>query len=133
MADDDLFRLAADLDKAAGNVGKFSRKAIEVTARKVKDGWRDKLKGATALPSAAASITYDIKGGEAMRGDAIEAEIGPELGRRQGNIVGLVELGTGSNVSARGYGLAALRDQAEDFLRGQEFAAEDALREAGLG
>jgi hypothetical protein len=125
-----LDKLAADLGEVPKNAGENVRKATEVSARKVKDEWRGKLRGARYLPAASRAINYDLKGGNAIRGSQIEAEIGADLGG-QGSLVGIVEYGS-PTLAPRGYGLKALEDTAEDFQRGLEKAIEDAERSAGL-
>lgn len=125
-----LDKLAADLGEVPKNAGENVRKATEVSARKVKDEWRGKLRGARYLPAASRAINYDLKGGNAIRGSQIEAEIGADLGG-QGSLVGIVEYGS-PTLAPRGYGLKALEDTAEDFQRGLEKAVEDAERSAGL-
>lgn len=125
-----LDKLAADLGEVPKNAGENVRKATEVSARKVKDEWRGKLRGARYLPAASRAINYDLKGGNAIRGSQIEAEIGADLGG-QGSLVGIVEYGS-PTLAPRGYGLKALEDTAEDFQHGLEKALEDAERKAGL-
>jgi hypothetical protein len=125
-----LDKLAADLGEVPKNAGDNVRKATEVSARKVKDEWRSKLRGARYLPAASRAISYDIKGGRGIRGSQIEAEIGANLGG-QGSLVGIVEYGS-PTLAPRGYGLKALEDTAEDFQRGLEKAIDDAERSAGL-
>jgi hypothetical protein len=121
----EVLKLAADLGKAPTDSGLNIRKAVEITARHVKDDWRKDLTGARGIPHGAASISYDIKGGEAIRGSAIEAEIGPEL-EGQGSIVGLVEYGT-PTLGPRGYGAGALQRNQQDFIDGLEKAIGDVL------
>lgn len=126
----DLTKLAADLGKVPQDAGDNVRKAVEVSARNVKDTWKGKLSGARQLGGAQRAISYDLKGGRAIRGSQIEAEIGADLGG-QGSLVGIVEYGS-PTLSPRGYGLKALEDTSEDFQRGLEKAIEDAERKAGL-
>ncbi|WP_152970146.1 hypothetical protein [Frigoribacterium sp. RIT-PI-h] len=125
-----LDKLAADLGKVPKDAGENVRKATEVSARKVKDQWKSKLVGARSLGQANRAISYDLKGGRAIRGSQIEAEIGADLGG-QGSLVGIVEYGS-PTLSPRGYGLKALEDTSEDFQRGLEKAIADAERKAGL-
>jgi hypothetical protein len=133
MADFDfseIEKLAADLGEVPKGAGAFVSKATEVSARKVKDSWRKKLTGARYLPRAAASIAYEIKGGQAIRGSTITVEIAPRLGG-QGSLVHIVEFGALST-SPRGYGRAALQENQEEFVQGLLTAVEDAQRAAGL-
>jgi len=123
-----LERLTADLGAlVAENVRPF-RQAVEITARHVKDEWRDRLKGSEYVPGGPGTVTYDI----AVTRDGIEAEIGPELGRKQASIVGILETGTPSNPSGRGFGVRALADNVEDFERGISKAIDDTLNGKGL-
>lgn len=117
--------LAADLSKAAAIAPVKVRQAVEVTARRVKDDWREPLNGSEYLPAGAAAVTYELKGSAGVGGSAISAEIGPEL-RGQGPLVGMLEYGT-PNTGARGYGAEALRRNQDDFERGILKAVEDAL------
>jgi len=118
--------LASDVSAAPRVAGLNVRKALEVTARHIRDDWRDSLQGSRNLPHGSRSVFYDIRGGRGIRADSIEAEIGPELDRSQGSIVGLVETGT-PTLSPRGYGLQALEANIPDFERGLEIAIEDVL------
>lgn len=126
----EVLKLAADLGEVPDNAGKNIRKAVEVTARKVKDAWKSDVSGSSLAPGGERAISYDLKGGNAIRGSEITAEIGPELGGA-GSLVGLVEYGT-PTTGPRGYGAAALERNQEDFQKGLEIALEQAERAAGL-
>jgi hypothetical protein len=126
----DLAKLAASFGEVPKGAGQNIRKAVEVSARNVKDEWRKRLDGSGSLGQATRSISYELKGGRAIRGSQITAEIGAELGG-QGSLVGIVEYGS-PTLAPRGYGLRALEDTTEDFQRGLEKALEDAERKAGL-
>jgi hypothetical protein len=126
----DMAKLAASLGEVPKHAGENVRKATEVSARHVKDEWKKKLVGAKSLGQANRAISYELKGGRAIRGSQITAEIGAELGG-QGSLVGIVEYGS-PTLAPRGYGLKALEDTTEDFQRGLEKAIEDAERKAGL-
>jgi hypothetical protein len=127
----DIVKLVADLGEVPKNAGKNIRKAVEVTARKVKDDWRKPLEGSSSVPGGARTISYDIKGGEAIRGSGISAEIGPETGG-VGSLVSALEDGFGGRQGPTGYGAAALQMNEEDFQDGLEKALEQAEEEAGL-
>lgn len=127
----EIDKLAADLGEVPKNAGKFIRKAVEVTARHVKDDWRKPLLGSESVPRGASSISYDLMGGEAIRGSEITAEIGPETGG-VGSLVSALEDGFGGRQGPLGYGAAALQMNEEDFQTGLEQALEDAENEAGL-
>lgn len=122
----EVIKLAADLGEMPARAGRNVRKAVEVTARHVKDDWRRPIQGSSTVPQGASSISYDVK----SSASDVSAEIGPEL-RGQGPIVGILETGT-PTVGARGFGAAALERNREDFEFGLTKALEDAEREAGL-
>lgn len=117
--------LAADLSNAAKIAPVKVRQAVEVTARHVKDDWREPLNGSESLPGGASTVTYEIKGAAGVGGSAISAEIGPEL-RGQGPLVGMLEYGT-PTTGPRGYGAEALRRNEDDFEKGIRMATEDLL------
>jgi hypothetical protein len=126
----EVLKLAADLGEVPDKAGPNIRKAVEVTARKIKDDWRNEVAGSNLAPGGESAISYDLRGGNAIRGSEITAEIGPELGGA-GSLVGLVEYGTATS-GPRGYGAAALERNQEDFQKGLEIALEQAERAAGL-
>lgn len=120
----ELLDLSADLGDAKKEVIPFVRKAVEVTARDVKDSW---AKGAkrTGLGGYAASIDYDMKLGT---DGSIGAEIGPNLDKPQGSF-GFVEDAPGDIRSAPQHsGRKAAKNAEADFIRGIEQAGEDALK-----
>ncbi|QHF19838.1 hypothetical protein GTU71_02495 [Rathayibacter sp. VKM Ac-2762] len=123
--------LTADLGQVPRNTGPNLRKAGEVFARKVRDAWRTKLAGATALPSLGAAVTYDVRGTVSAVSSELELEIGPEPNRRQGRLDNISEFGS-PTVAPRGYGLASLRENEEDLARGVDLALREAERAAGL-
>lgn len=123
---DDLRRLAADLSAAGPAVRPFARKALQVTARSMKDEWRA---GAdrTGLAGYAADITYETH----ERGATLDAEIGPTIG--DAGSFGFVEDAGGGVRSAPQHAARnALENNEDDFERGVERAAADALRAVGL-
>lgn len=123
----EINKLAADLGSASRDTKANVRKAVEVTARKVKDSWRDKLKGSSTLPGLPSAVSYDVK----SPSGAVEAEIGFDKGRRQGALGNVSEYGTPS-VGPRGFGLASLKENEEDFVTGIELAADETLKDADL-
>ncbi|MEV7827506.1 hypothetical protein [Microbacterium enclense] len=130
MADFDfssLDKLAADLGTVSRDTQKNVRKAVEVTARKVKDSWRDKLKGSSTLPGLPSAVSYDVKSASG----AVEAEVGFDKGRRQGALGNVSEFGTPS-VGPRGFGLASLEENRGDFEDGIGIALAETLEENGL-
>lgn len=130
MSDDfsELFELAADLTSAGEKVNRNVKKAIQVTAHHIKDDWQQGAE-ATGLTAYSRSVDYDMK----YPGGAVEAEIGPNLGRRQGSF-GFVEDGGGGVRSAPQHaGRDALEANEPDFYRGLEIAVFDATAEAVEG
>lgn len=126
----EVTKLSGQLGGVPADSGRYLRKAIEVTARHIDDDWTAPLEGSATVPSGPKSITYDIKGGNAVRGSELSAEIGPVL-TGQGPIVGLLEYGT-PTTGPRGFGAAALEKNQADFVKGVEIAIDQALKEAGL-
>jgi len=134
---DDLNSLARDLGEIPKATAPFVRKAVEISARNIKDQIKSEYKGARQIPGAPGSISYDIKGSTGARLGAIEAEIGPEKGRYQGTLVGMVDVGTtDENGTPRTPGRKrvpkALADEAAGFSRGIDQAIDDGLKAAGF-
>lgn len=127
----DVLKLAASLGEVLEGSGRNIRKAVEVTARRIKDDWRKDAAGSSLAPGGDRAISYDLKGGNGIRGSEISAEIGPEL-RGAGSLVGLLEYGVPGRNGPRGYGAAALERNQEDFQKGLEIALEQAEKAAGL-
>lgn len=127
---DDLFSLVRDLGEVPKETAPFVRKAVEVSARNIKDQIKDEYSGARSLPGASRSISYDLHGSTGARLGGISAEIGPELGG-QGSIVGVVDNGT-INTPGRKRIPKALADEVEGFDRGIQRAIDDGLKAAGL-
>lgn len=127
MADDfsELLKLEADLRNVPSKANRNIKKAIEVTARHIKDDWKE---GATVgrgyAKTYAAAVDYDIK----FPGGAIEAEIGPSLGKTLGSSAGFLEDAPGDVKAAPQHaGRDALEANEEDFERGLEIAIFEAL------
>lgn len=121
----ELTRLAADLGKAPRVAAANVVKALEVTANRVKDDWREPLEGSEHVPGGARAVTYEVTTGASILASAISAEVGPVIGG-PGAIVGMLEYGTPST-GPRGFGAEALRKNQDDFERGVLKAAEDAF------
>lgn len=122
--------LEGALGEIAAGGGEFVHKAVEVSARNVKDGWRKGLEGSETLPHAFRSIEYTVYGGNAIRGSVVWAEIAPRVGK-QGSLVFVTEFGSLST-APRGHGRAALVAEAQGFADGLLRASEDAEKAAGL-
>lgn len=128
MADDfsELSELAADLSAVPPEANRNIKKAIEVTARNVRDDWRQGAEvgsGDGYSERYASSIFYDIK----YPGGAIEAEVGPELGRAGGSAGFLEDAPGGVQASPQHAGRDALEANEEDFIRGLEIAITEAV------
>lgn len=133
--DSELRAYARDLGEVNSIAGRYIRSAVEVSARKVKDYWRDDvddIKGAAAFPF---SIGYGIKTFHGFGVSVIQAEIGPDKDRNQGALGNLVEFEgekDGGLSSNEGAGEAALERVEDDFVKGLAIALADAEHAAGV-
>lgn len=124
----ELGDLAADLRAAGSAARPFVKKALEVTARGIKDDWSDGAKR-TGLDGYAASIDYDVSEGPFR----VVAEVGPNTSRNRQGVLGAVEdAAAGWKSRPQHAGRDALEANEEDFYDGLAKAAEDALLK-GLG
>ncbi|MCS3426747.1 hypothetical protein [Leucobacter aridicollis] len=123
--------LARDLGEVPEKSGKNIRKAVEVSARKVKDHWRDEAKGMIHAPAFPFSVSYDLNGFYGFGVSVLSAEIGPDKGSRQGALGNLIEFGSRNN-APQGIGQAALHANEADFEHGLALAVDDALKESNL-
>lgn len=126
MADDfdELGQLEADLRDIPAEVYRNVNKAIEVTARHIKDDWRE---GATIgrgyAKSYAGAISYDMQ----IAPEELGAEIGPVLGKTPGASAGFLEEGgPGVDGPPHHAGRDALEANEPDFYRGIEIAVTNA-------
>ncbi|TFD27520.1 hypothetical protein [Cryobacterium cryoconiti] len=134
MADFDFSefdRLAADLAEVPKNTGPWINSAIHVTSQKVRKSWQDKLRGSRSLPGLPSAVTYDITTFQGFGASVIQSEIGFDKARRQGPLGVFSEYGSINN-PPRGFGLAALQENQDDFQEGLARAVDDALKESGL-
>lgn len=140
---DELRELAADLGRVPPAMIRNTQKAIEVTARNIKDDWESNLRGDSGrrLRYTGPSVDYDMNTGigalaalGVVSNVSIEAEIGPNLkrpfGRPQGSMAGWFESGNVDGIPATEPGDAAMEANVSDFYKGLELAAADALRDA---
>ena len=124
--------LAGDLSAIAAHLGPFLNSAMQVTATKVRDDARKKVRGRRHFKQAAQAIDYDVK---AVFGQHIEAEVGYDKDRPVGELGNLVEFGApgARNALAPGDELrTSLADNADDLEKGIGIAVEHAQRKAGL-
>lgn len=119
----ELNALAADLRRVPRTSNRLVKKAIEVTARNIKDDWRQSAER-TGLEWYALDIDYDIT----VKSEAIEAEIGPTIG--DSGSFGFVDEG-GPSVLSRPQHAArdAVRANEDDFVRGLEIAVFESVAE----
>lgn len=138
----ELDKLFVDLGEAPTKMIPLVRKAVEVTARNIKDEWRKDAKraGGRYFPRYADSIDYELglnKDGE------ITAEIGPNMsdhgvltrsvGRPsvKGGIAaawGIIETGGITGQPATNSGRKALNNNKQDFVKGIGLAGSQALK-----
>lgn len=100
------------------------RKAIEISARGVKDDWRNVARGLSGLHARGYpfAISYDIE----KVGDGVLAEVGPEQ-EGQGKF-GFLEEGVASQgTSPQHAARLAVKANTDDFIRGILKAATDPL------
>lgn len=119
----ELLSLSADLSAAGERVRPFAEKALQVTARHVKDEARKKA-SRRGLRAYAKDIDYEVR----SERDAIVAEVGPTPNGDAGGL-GIVEDAPGGVRSAPQHALRdALKNNVDDFERGMLLAALDALK-----
>jgi hypothetical protein len=127
----ELTELAADLGDVPAKALRNVRKSVEVGARGIKDDWRavataDSGRHARLYPRA---ITYDMDGLTVFGVDVVRAEIGPEIGRRQGRL-GFLEEGVPGQNTAGQHGMRlAVKANEDDFMRGLLTAISDPLEQ----
>lgn len=128
---DDIDGLIRDLGEFPRHAGRFVESALKVTAHKMKESWQSLAEGpsgrhASAYPS---SVDYDITKRSFPN---FEAEIGPNLGRRQGALGILEEANGGVKAAPQNVRPQVVKANEADFERGMDRATDDALRRAGL-
>jgi len=126
MADDfsEIAELAADLTSVPAEANRNIKKAVQVTAHNIRDDWRQGAEVSSSYAERyASSIFYDIK----YPGGAIEAEIGPELGRPGGSAGFLEDAPGGVRAAPQHAGRDALEANEGDFTRGLEIAITNAV------
>jgi hypothetical protein len=118
-----LTEVVGALTRSPALLAVTTRKAVEVTARKVRDDARDRIKGHKYLPAYPYSISYDVK----TTAEGVEAEIGPDKGKTQGPLGNIIEYGTSKNAPLPHLGPALDANEA-DLEVGVTIAVQDALR-----
>lgn len=135
---DDLNQLAADLSQAPADAWPLIAKALGVTALKIKQDWSENLGGSrnrgSAFKHIGRTVDYDVSAARSLSvagGSAMEAEIGPNLAKKQGAMAGWFEEGQ-SNIPALHPGYDAMKKNEGDFEDGLRIAVDQALKKAGL-
>lgn len=151
----ELIALQHDLGEVPKTTMRYVRKAVEVSARNVKDTAKGKVRTRPHFAKAAAAISYDIKGFSGFGASVIDAEIGYEktgagslgnliefgapraishfLARRGGQVIPVPVPGKPRRPLPPGMELQhALAETEDDFTEGIDQAIDDALTEAGL-
>lgn len=135
---DDLNQLAADLSQAPKDAWPLIAKALGVTALKIKQDWSENLGGSrnsgSAFKHIGRTVDYDVTAAKSLSvagGSALEAEIGPNLAKKQGAMAGWFEEGQ-ANIPALHPGYDAMKKNEGDFVTGLARAVEDGMKDAGL-
>lgn len=121
----EVVKLQQDLAEIPAKVIPNVRKAIEVTARNIKDDWKKNVPKISSRGSRIykTSIDYEMQLG--ITG-SIGADIGPNIDRPGGSF-GLLEDAPGGVTSAPQYsGRKAVKQNEKDFLDGLDKALKDA-------
>lgn len=109
MADADisqLTKLATDLRTHSRKTPAAAVAVVSKGALNVKNDWRKAWSGIGHAPALPNAVTYDTK--VTLR--SVEAEIGPDKGRRQGALGNIIEFGTSKNAPNPGGGPALERE-----------------------
>lgn len=130
----ELDDLIADLGRVPTETEPFLKKAIEVSARNLKNDWKQRAQRSTYYPRTyAAAIDYDMRGYAGIGGGGIYAEIGPKLGATSGASAGFLDeplSSAGVDSAPMHAGRAALEAIEPDFVDGIEKALADGLGKA---
>lgn len=153
----ELDQLIRDLERAPQLLPKHLRKALERTARGVKDAARAKVrKRSRPWRQAASSIDYELEGSSGTV-STMSADVGYNKDTPAGNLGNLLEFGAprakkhvlvkrkgkktksipvpgdvAQPLAPGGELQAALQEHEEDFERGVDAAVDDAMREVDL-
>lgn len=122
----EVVQLEQDLGEVPVKMIPLVRKAVEVTARHIKDDWREEATRSSGIHAKHYPFTvdYDMK----LNADgAISAEIGPNMNRSQGTLGFLEDAPGGVRATPQHAGRKAVKKNEEDFTNGLLKAAEDAM------
>lgn len=134
MSESDFSQLRAlgqDMGEVSPIAARNLRSTMEVSARNVKDDWREFASGMAHAPAYPAAITYDVTSVQAFGVTVLQAEVGPDKDRPQGALGNVLEFGTANNPPQE-HGRMALEVNQRDFEQGAARALADAEREAGI-
>lgn len=127
--------LTANLESASQSVGPFVRRAVQVSAHKVRDSARERVKDRKHFQQAAFAIDYELKGLQAFGSTVLDAEIGYNKSHEVAALGNLIEFGApnaGNQLSPGGELQSALHENEDDFEHGIQRAVADALEAVGL-
>lgn len=127
----EIDKLYADLGAGADDAGKELRQAVEISARHVKDDWRQNVSSSRRFPGLKSAVSYDVHAKAGIDGSSITAEVGYDHGKPQGVLGHIAEYGN-SGSAPRSDGQAALESNVEDFVKGIGKAADDAAKRHNL-
>ena len=131
----EVAKLADDFDAVAVGLAKLIPKAVEVSARNIKDRARAAVQGRRQLAQAAGAIDYELLGFQGFGSTAVDAEIGYNKAKRAGPLGSLIEYGApgSTNQLAPGGELqAALEAEEDEFVIQVEAAVAQAMNEYWL-
>lgn len=94
---DGLDDLVVDLHSVPEKLMPKVRGVVSKGALNIKGDWADRWKGHPSIRHLPRAINYDVTSGR----DFAEAEIGPDPGKRQGNMAHLIEFGRAEYGSVR--------------------------------
>jgi len=115
MAVISLSQFADEMAKAAAEFPDKVHKAIEDSARAIRDDWRARWRGLGDARLLWAAVTYDVYD----EGAGSRAEIGPDKALPQGALGNLLEFGSINNAPRPG-GLYALEKEEPRFIQAVE-------------
>lgn len=128
----EVMKLADDFDKVAVGLAKLIPKAVEVSARNIKDHARAAVQGRRHFAQAASAIDYEMLGFAGFGSTAVDAEIGYNKGRAAGSLGNLIEYGapnSGNQLAPGGELQAALEAEEDEFVIQVEAAVAKAMNE----
>lgn len=128
----EVAKLADDFDAVAVGLAKLIPKAVEVSARNIKDHARAAVQGRKHFAQAAGAIDYELLGFQGFGSTVLDAEIGYSKDRPAGNLGNLIEYGApnANNQLAPGGELqAALAAEEDEFVIQIEAAVAQAMNE----